>query len=362
MATNPEPYTDEYLPFLRKTMMLYYENAFVRMLCKIYLPLYFLMHATMMVDCFIHERKTDHLFNTVVLTSCVHVMVTLVLVESVYKDIMNMDELMSEIFWSQNGAPKWLKQNIHQLSQTFKILLFVGLFGVIVLCVSAVLFRIHPDWPIIDKSDPIHYAIFLVAFMIHNVVACVIVFVYSCMFFYACIHVYVQMALLTEHLKKLSGEDGLDELIKERMLPIIKQHCKLSGFAKKVTQTFSPKRLATPLSTAMFSFSICLYLIMKRREYSMVIFLISFFIIPALYCVTGELFSFGFEKFSFELYNCCWYGWNKENMRTVLLFLVFTQREQVVQVFPSLYARMRYILWTVKTLYTVLTLFKSIQF
>ncbi|KAI7815199.1 Odorant receptor Or84 [Rhyzopertha dominica] len=368
MNATPQLFKDEYLPFIRKTMMLYYENIFVRMLCKVYLPLNCITHATAMVDSFIHERKTDYLYNTMILMICIHVILTVFMVEAVYHDIMHMDELMRKTFWSQNGAAEWLTRKIRQLTQTFKILLSGGFVGIIILCMNAVLFGIHPDWPIINKNSRIQYSIFLVAFMIHAIGACIIVVVYSCMFFYACIHVYVQMSLLTEYLKKLSysvtemKEDRCNQSVKEGMLCIIEQHCKLSMFAKKVTQTFGFKNLAILLTTAMVSFSICLYLIIKRREYTIIIFVVSFFVILAFYCVTGELFSLGFEEFSSQLYNCCWYKWNKENRRTALLFLIFTQREQAVQIFPAHYARMRYILWTIRALYSVLTLLKSTQF
>ncbi|KAI7815200.1 Odorant receptor Or85 [Rhyzopertha dominica] len=368
MKANPQPFQDDYLPFFRKAMMLYYENVFVKMLCKIYLPLYLIIHATTMADSLIRKRTTDSLYNTMLLMICIHEVLTVVMVEAVYHDIMHMDEIMRDIFWSQTCVPKRLKQNIRQLTQAFKIFLSSGFVGIIIIWISAVLFGIHPDWPIIDKNNPIQYAIFLAAFMVHSIGACIIVFVYSCIFFYTCIHVYVQMALLTEYLRKLSyslteiKEDQLNRSVKEGMLCIIKQHCKLSMFAKKVTQTFSLITLAILLTTGMVTFSICLYFIIKRREYTMIIFLVSFFGIPSLYCITGELFSFGFEEFSSQLYNCCWYKWNKENRRTVLLFLIFTQHEQVIQVFPAHYARMRYILWTIRALYSVLTLLKSTQF
>ncbi|KAI7815203.1 Odorant receptor Or87 [Rhyzopertha dominica] len=367
MNIKPESFKDEYLPFFRKTMMLYYENVFVRILCKIYLPLFFLMHASAMVQSLVQERKTDHLYNSMMLMINVHQVITVVMVEAAYHDIMHMDELIREIFWSQNGAPKWLKQNIRQLTQTFKIVLTFVFVCIIILCMNAVLFGIHPDWPIINKNDQIRYVIFLIAFIIYAIGSCIIIYVYACMFFYVCIHIYVQMALLTDYLRNLSDglidmeDDRFNQFVKERMLFVIKQHCKLSMFAKKVTQTFGFKNLAILLTTAMVSFSICLYLIIKRREYSVFVPVI-FFIVPSLYCITGELFSFGFEEFSSQFYNRYWYKWNKENRRTALLFLIFTQREQVIQIFPAHYARIEYILWTVRALYSVLTLLKSTQF
>ncbi|KAI7815024.1 Odorant receptor Or103, partial [Rhyzopertha dominica] len=355
----------EYLPFFRKIMMLYYENVLVRMLCKVYLPLYFLVHATAMVHSIVHKLKTNHIYNAVMLAISAHEVITVVLVEIVRNDITQMDELKSKIFWSPIGASKRLLQNFRYLTKTFKLLLFVGFLSIIILCISAVLLEIHPDWPIIDKNNPLQYSIFLVAFMVQCVGACIIVYAYSCMFFYACLHMYMQMVLLTEYLRNISkGLRGMDEnrrnqLVKDRMLCAIRQHCKLSRFAKRVMETYGPKTLAIPLITAMVSFSICLYAIIEEEAYTLLTFLMSFFLIPSLYCVAGELLSSGFEEFSSQLYSCCWYNWNKANRRTSLIFLVFTQRELVIEIFPSLYARVRCILWTVKTLYSVLALLKS---
>ncbi|KAI7815204.1 Odorant receptor Or88 [Rhyzopertha dominica] len=362
MNLKPESFKDDYLPFLRKVMMLYYKNIFVRQFCKIYLTLYFLIHSSVMIVTAVKGWKANHLYNAITLFISIHEVATVILVEVVHSHVMHMDELMHKMFWSTSGATKRLMENLHQLIQIIKIIFSVGLISIIIVCIGAVLYQIHPDWPIINKNNPLQYAILLVAFSAQCLGGGIIAYIYCSMFFYTCIHVHVQMGMLTEYLKHLSKDAILrnnNRLVKNRMLLIIKQHCRLSRFAKEVTRNFGDIYLAIPLLTSMVYFSANLYVTVQERLSTMVIYLISFILVPCLYCITGELFSSGFEKFSVQLYKCCWYEWNHENRKTTLLFLIFSQRVYVIRVFPPICARVTYIFWTLRMLYSALAVLKS---
>lgn len=160
-------------------------------------------------------------------------MVVICLIEVVYSDIIYLDRLMYKIFWSSNTASTYLMKRINHLTRTFKILLSFGFMGIGLVCVGAAFFQLHPDWPIVNKNDPFQYAAFLTAFSVQCLAGCLIVFIYASMFFYACIHVYVQMTILTEYLGWLSEDVTMkvkqhNRYVKDRMVFVIKQHRKLS--------------------------------------------------------------------------------------------------------------------------------------
>lgn len=161
------------------------------------------------------------------------------LVDRVKQDITDMDTMMNQHFWSIEGAPEAVLYNYFRWNHILKVLLYIGFLSIIVLCYGSVHFRIHPEWPMISRNNRRLLVIFLAAFIIQTMAAYGIVFIYSFMFFYACIHGHIQMALLTEYLKQTSArtkcmeEKRLNAFIKHRLVVIVKQHLKLSRYVVK---------------------------------------------------------------------------------------------------------------------------------
>ncbi|KAI7815427.1 Odorant receptor Or105 [Rhyzopertha dominica] len=367
MVFTPKPMEDDYLPLFKKVTLLYYDNVFVRLLCKIYLLVFFVVHLVQMIKGALDGWKPDHWYNTLMLTICVHELVTVFLVETVHDDFMRLRSLMYEIFWSPTEAPLPLIKNYHKWYHVYKAVLIIGLLTIIIFCYGSARFHTHPEWPMIAKNSPTQYSAFFVAFSIQAVAAYLIVYIYSFMFFYVCIHGYVQMELLIEYLKQISKGlqqcdcGRLNGVIKDRLSFILMQHLNLSRYVAQVQHTFGGTRLTMPLMTAILSFSICLYAVYQDRVVTLSIFLIFFIAMTSLYCVAGELLSSGFEKFAIELYCTKWYYWNKENKQTLLLFLPFAGRVQAVDVFPPLTVRVSNILWIIRTLYSLVTVLKSVN-
>ncbi|KAI7815426.1 Odorant receptor Or104 [Rhyzopertha dominica] len=368
MVFTPKPMEEDYLPLFNKVTSLYYDNVFVRLLCKIYLFVFFIVHLLQMIKGALDGWRPDHWYNTLMLTICVHELVTVFLVERVHDEFTSLRSLMYEIFWSPKEAPFRLIRNYQKWYQAFKAVLILGLLTIIIFCYGSAKFHTHPEWPMVAKDSPIQYCLFFVAFSIQAVAAYLIVYIYSFMFFYVCIHGRIQMELLIEYLKQISKElahcEGghLNAFIKDRLSFILMQHLRLSRYAEQVKNTFGGRRLTMPLMTSMVSFSICLYAVYQDQVLTLSIFLMVFFALPSVYCVAGELLSSGFEKFAIELYNIRWYIWNKENKQTFLLFLPFAGKVQVVDVlFPPLKVRVSAILWTIRTLYSLLTVMKAIN-
>ncbi|KAI7815428.1 Odorant receptor Or106 [Rhyzopertha dominica] len=368
MVFTPKPMEEDYLPLFKKVTLLYYDNLYVRLLCKIYLFVFFVVHLLQMIKSALDGWRPDHWYNTLMLTICVHELVTVFLVERVHDEFISLRSLMYEIFWSPKEAPLQLIKNYQKLYQTFKAILILGLLAIIIFCYGSAKFHTHPEWPMVAKNSSTQYSVFFVAFLIQALAAYIIVYIYSFMFFYVCIHGRIQMELLIEYLKQISKElqhcecRHLDAITKDRFIVIVKQHLRLSRYVEQVNNTFGGRRLTLPLMTSMVSFSICLYAVYQDQVLTLSIFLIVFFALPSVYCVAGELLSSGFEKFSLELYNTRWYIWNKENKQTFSLFLPFAAKVQVVDVlFPPLTVRVSTILWTIRTLYSLLTVMNSIN-
>ncbi|KAI7815237.1 Odorant Receptor Or92, partial [Rhyzopertha dominica] len=354
----------EYFPFFRKIMLLYYNNVWVRLLCKFYLPLFFVTHVTMM---FLKEWNAITLFDAAVVVVAFHEVVIVILIATLEGDIICLENIMRKVFWPTDRASDELNKDIDVLNDMFKFLFYISILSIAILGFSAAFLGIHPEWPIVDKNNLIHYATFLTVFIVYAVLACIAVYVYAFMFFYFCVHGHVQMRLLIEYLREIS--EGLqendeyqhDKLVRKRILFIIRQHFNLTRFTKTFIETFGGRRLTIPLFSVMVFYSIMLYMIYKDRTYTMIIFIISFFLVPSLYCFTGELLSSEFENFTWELYNREWYNWDRNNRQMLLLLLFFSQKERAVNVFPPHTARIPAILWTLRNLYSVFALIQSVS-
>ncbi|KAI7815236.1 Odorant receptor 95, partial [Rhyzopertha dominica] len=348
--------------FFRKIMMLYYNNVWIRLLCKCYLPLFFLMHVTMM---FLKGWSAITLADAAIVVVAFHEVLVVILIATLEDNIICLKNIMRSVFWPIHRASDELNKDIHVLNGMFKFLFYISLLSIVILGFSAAFLGIHPEWPIVDKNNLIHYATFLTVFIVFAVLACIAIYVYAFMFFYFCVHGHVQMRLLIEYLRKiyegLQENDGYhhDKLVRKRILFIIRQHFNLAGFTKTFIETFEGRRLTTPLLSVMVYYSIMLYMIYKERTYTMIIFIVSFFLAPSLYCFTGELLSS--ENFTWELYNREWYNWDRNNRQMLLLFLLFSQKERNVYVFPPLTTRIPAILWTLRNLYSVFTLKQSVS-
>ncbi|KAI7815238.1 Odorant receptor Or93, partial [Rhyzopertha dominica] len=337
----------ECFPFFRKVMMLYYNNVWIRLLCKCYATI--LDISTVVVA-----------FHEVVIV----ILIATVITES---DIICLENIMLEVFWTIDRASDELNKDIDVLDDTFKFLFYISLLSIVILCFGAAFLGLHPEWPIVDQNNLIHFATFLTVFIVFAVLACVAVYIYAFMFFSFSVHGHVQMRLLIEYLRKIS--EGLqendeyqhDKLVRKRILFIIGQHFKLTRFTTTFIKTFEGRRLTIPLLSMMVFYSIMLYMIYKERTYTMIIFIVSFLLVPSLYCFTGELLSSKFENFALELYNREWYNWDRKNRQILLLFLLFSQKEHAIHVFPPVTTRIPAILWTLRNLYSAFTLIQSVS-
>ncbi|KAI7815239.1 Odorant receptor Or96, partial [Rhyzopertha dominica] len=354
----------ECFPFFRKIMMLYYNNVWIRLLCKFYLPSYFVTHVTMM---FLKGWNVITLFDAAIVVVAFHAVVVVILIATVEVDINCLENIMLDVFWPFDRASDKLNKDIHVLNDMFKFLFYISLLSIVILGFNAAFLGIHPEWPIVDKNNLISYATFLTVFIVFAVLACIAIYVYAFMFFYFCVHGHVQMRLLIENLRKISGglkekdEYQHDKLVRERILFIIRQHFNLTRFTKAFIETFEGRRLTIPLLSGIVFYSIMLYVIYKERNYTMIAFIISFFLVPSLYCFTGELLSSEFENFTLELYKREWYNWDRKNRQTILLFLLFSQKERTIYVFPPLTTRIPGILWILRNLYSIFTLIQSVS-
>ncbi|KAI7815198.1 Odorant receptor Or82 [Rhyzopertha dominica] len=349
--------------FVRNIMMLYHEHVWIGLLCKIYLPLFFATQATMLV---VKGWDAIGFYDVATAIISTHGLVIVILIETVEGDIICLQSLMCEIFWSTNESSHNLRKDIKALNDLFKILIFSSVLGVIIFCSAVVFLHIYPEWPIVDKNNPIEYVSFLIAIVLFMVLAYTVAIVYAFMFFYFCIHAHVQMRLLNEYLRKVfeesKRENASDQFTRNSIVHVIKHHFLLTRFAKRFIQTFEGVRLAAPLFTTMLIYPLYFYCILYKDLYfvTFVFSMVNVFM-TSLHGFMGELFSLEFENFTMELYNCKWYNWNTSNRRLLLLFLSFSQKERSVILFMQVRARTETLLWMFSKLYSLTALIQSVS-
>ncbi|KAI7815196.1 Odorant receptor Or79 [Rhyzopertha dominica] len=353
---------DDYLASAKSLPMIYYNNSFVRIMTKFLTFIFVIYHGIMAALCLYNGWNVSRIFVAAIFFTAQHVFITTCLMDNLYEDILELDEEMRSSFWAIEAASK-------ELADHFKII-----FGLLKLCerlfwvnlplLSSIMLltRFFPHWPV-------HIAIYLSYTVVYFLTACfgfVVMFKYAFIFFYYCIHAYVQTNLLGQYfsqiaknLKRMKLNDR-DRIIKERLIVGIQQHKKLKRFAEKLRKAFGGKRLAIPFLSAIACVPLWTFWIMTERTFMVEVALALLVCLLSAYGISGELFTIGYADCPNQLYKSNWYEWNRENKKLLLLFVILTNDEQSIEIFHPLSARLHMLIWFMKTFYSITAVLKSV--
>ncbi|KAI7815202.1 Odorant receptor Or80, partial [Rhyzopertha dominica] len=155
--------------------------------------------------------------------------------------------------------------------------------------------RFFPEWPV-------HIAIYVSYVIVYFLTSCfgfVVMFKYAYIFFYYCIHAYVQTSILGQYFsqvaRNLNGMKRRDreKIIKKRLLVGFHQHKKLIRFADKVKKTFGRKRILLPFMTVMLCVPLWSFWIITEHTFMLEVAVSLLVGLLSAYGISGELFTVG---------------------------------------------------------------------
>lgn len=132
---------------------------------------------------------------------------------------------MMKIFWAlDNCLPRKFDRKI----KIVKLLLLMNMCNVFLCGIGILSFNIHTVWDFVDYSNTTQYTVFVI---LHNVFITVmysIAHLHKMMYLYYCMHINIQMEILTYYFKTVSKyvfDRNLDETHSlYHMKIVIKQH------------------------------------------------------------------------------------------------------------------------------------------
>ncbi|KAI7815197.1 Odorant receptor Or81, partial [Rhyzopertha dominica] len=221
--------------------------------------------------------------------------------------------------------------------------------------------RFFPHWPV-------HILIYLsynVVYFLTAAFGFLIMFKYALIFFYYCIHAYVQTSILGQYFRQVAKnlnrmkQPDRDRIIKERLLIGFEQYKKLRRFAGKVKKAFRGKRLAIPFMSIMACVPLWFFWIITAQPLMVEVALALLVSLFSVYAIVGELFTAGYADCPLQLYKCDWYEWNKENKKLLLMFVALTSDEQCIEIFQPLSIRLHNLLRFLRALYSITAVLRS---
>ncbi|KAI7815194.1 Odorant receptor Or77 [Rhyzopertha dominica] len=364
MDFSYKPMKGDYLSFIKWIPMTYYKHDILRALIKYTISVFFVGNSVLTFLCLTRGWNVNKTFVAGLFFSTLHEVVTVYLLECLYNDIMVLDETMEDSFWDIAEASPVLRTHLYKMFSNFKLCEYLIWTNTLAFSLAILLLRFYPNWPILDNT--FLCVIYVMGYTLNALFGFSIVIMYAFVFFYYCIHAYVQTGLLGQYFSQIAkglseiNQHERDKIIRERLLLGFRQHKRLRRFADEVKNRLGGKRMFMPFITVMCLLPVW-FLWAMTEGFSMVgTSLFNFLLIICAYGTMGEIFFTGYDECPQQLYKSNWYRWNKQNKDLLLLFVVLAGGEQSVGLFYPIKARLHDFLWFLKTLYSIAALLRSV--
>ncbi|KAI7815234.1 Odorant receptor Or73 [Rhyzopertha dominica] len=357
-----KPMVENYLHSIKRTCMVYYEYPSIRIVSIFFILIVSVYNVILTLMAIIYGWNMDWLFVVAILVTNLHGIDVLYLIDGLYGDIVTLDEEMSKSFWSIQAARTELLVHFEKIFNVLKVFERLIRIAIPIVGCTVALMRFLPEWPI-DITLLLTYEILSVAGLCSG---SVVTFEFNIIFFYYCIHAYVQTNLLGQYFSNIDNGmdhmkfDNCNRIIRKRLICGIKQHKKLKGFAYKLKQVYSGKRLLLPISIIMIGMPVWVIWILTEGTFVVVIAIAVFICYAVAFGISGEMFTFGYEDCVQKLYECNWYKWNEENKKLLLLFVTLASKVQVIEIVRPFALRIPSLVSYLKAIYSTVTLLKSV--
>ncbi|KAI7815233.1 Odorant receptor Or72, partial [Rhyzopertha dominica] len=353
---------EDYLEFLKRLPMTYYNYVVLRIIMKSLAFTFFVYNGVLSVMSLMHGWNIQRLFLIAVFLSALYQIGTVYLMDGVYDEMLNLGEEMQNTFWSIEAASEELLAHFKEIFQVLRVNLRLLWVMLAVIWVIAMVTEFFPNWPI-DISLRISYNI---VYSFNAFFGVILVAEYCIIFYYYCIHFYVQTKLLGQYFSNVDKDlenvepDNRHRIIKKRLLHGIQQHKKLRRFAEHMKRIFSGKRILTPFITVMVCMPLWFFWVLLEGTLVIACGLIIGLILMTAYAISGEMFTQGYNQCPEQLYKSNWYNWNKDNKQLFCLFVVLADHQQIIELVQPFSVRTVDLLKYLKMLYSITALLVSV--
>ncbi|KAI7815193.1 Odorant receptor Or76 [Rhyzopertha dominica] len=362
VAVGYRPMKEDYLEFFKKLPMVYYNYVAFRIVMKFLTFTFFVFNGILTVMSLIHGWNIQRLFLTAVFVSALCQIGVVYLMDGVYEEILTLGEEMQSSFWSIEAASEELLTYFEGIFDILRVNLRLLWVKLAILWVIAVLTRFFPNWPI-DNFLRMSYNI---VYCLNAFFGAILVAQYCIIFYYYCIHVYVQTKLLGQYFSNVDKDlenvesDNRDRIINKRLLIGIQQHKNLRRFADHMKRVFSGKRILMLFITVVMCVPLWLFWILLEGTLVIAGALILIMFLVIAFAISGEMFTQGYKQCPEQLYKNNWYDWNKDNKQLFRLFVALADDEQIIRLIPSFSVRATDLLKYLKMLYSITALLVSV--